>query len=122
MSKIKAQISFAATADLEVVKRQLEKIKTEDQYEFYCGFLPRHIVEDKGFDTSIIDVLEGELGTDLVWVLKDCKTFEEAMTILPGKRREISETVEKIFVLDSKIASGVAEEVKEFTKGKVILL
>lgn len=122
LEKIKVQICFANNANLEKVKEQLEILKKEDKYKFYCCFLPRHIVEEKGFSTDIDDALESILGDDLVWSLKNCKNFEEAMSCMKDARANTVNAVEKVFVLDSGVASGVAEEISLFTNNKVILM
>ena len=120
--KLKVQICFAGNADLTKVKEQLETIKKDQSIEFYCCFLPKHIVIEKGFSTDIVDLLESELGDRLVWQLQDCKTFSEAMNILPEKRIETANLVNRMYVLDSGTAKGVAEEIKLFTQCKVILM
>jgi len=120
--KIKAQICFAGTADLENVREQLKELKNKNEYVFYCCFLPRHIVIEKNFTTDIIDVLEEELGDSLIWQLKDCVSFNEAMLKLPDIRKETANLVNRMFVLDSGTAKGVSEEIKLFTDCKVILM
>lgn len=119
--KIKVQISFAGNADLSKVKSQLEDLK-EENFEFYCCFLPRHIVEQKGFDTAIVDMLENILGDKLHWQLAKYKTFDEAMTYIGKERAIIADTVNRMYILDSKIAKGVTKEIELFTSRKVILL
>ena len=120
--KIKAQICFAKEADLKKVKEQLQQLKAEGTYEFHCCFLPRHIVEEKGWDTEIVDLLEEELGNELVWELEKYENFDAAMGNISGERERVANLVNRMFVLDSKEAQGVAEEIKLFTQCKVILL
>lgn len=120
--KIKAQICFAGTADLKKVEDQLIQLKKEDSFEFYCCFLPRHIVEAKEFNPAIVDLLENTLGDTLTWVFKDYDTFDNVMKDMSIKRKETANLVNRMFVLDSKEAKGVAEEIKLFTECKVILM
>jgi len=120
--KIKAQICFAGTANLEKVKEQLVQLKNENKYEFHCCFLPRHIVVEKGFTTDIIDMLENTLGDDLIWELKEYKSFDDIMKDLYTVREHVANTVNRMFVLDSGTARGVAKEIELFTSAKVIMM
>ena len=121
MNKLKVQISFGKDADLNVVNSQLEKLKEED-YEFYCCFPTRRIVENKNFDTGIVDTLEGTLGDKLHWVLDKYETFEDAMLNIKEKRKELAKVIDKIYVLDSGVNEGIKEEVYEASCGKVVLV
>jgi hypothetical protein len=120
--KIKAQICFAGNANIENVKKQLEQLKAETKYQFYCCFLPKHLVEQKGFSPEIVDTLEEVLGEELVWQLKEYETFEAAMANIEQIRQDTAELVNRMFVLDSGTAAGVAKEVQLFTNAKVILM
>ena len=123
IEKIKAQICFAgATSDLDKVREQLLQLKAEGKYEFYCCFLPRHIVNEKGFSTDIVDVLEESLGEELHWQLGEYENFSKAIAALPEVRKETAYMVNRMFVLDSKQAQGVANEIKLFTECKVIMM
>lgn len=116
-------ISFSKDANLEVVEKQLNMIdNTSEEYEYFCLFLPRHIVESKGLDTNIIDLLERTLGDRLEWVLSGYETFEEAISALTKERQNIIPLMDLMFVLDSNIAFGVTSEINIFTNKKLIIM
>lgn len=127
---IKVQISFAKDADLANVESQLIELASHKNYEFYCCFLPRDIVEEQGFGTQIVDLLDKTLGDRLTYQVSTYKyptakgdsKFQAAMLWMSEIRDITANKVDKLYVLDSKSALGVAEEIKLFTKGRVNLI
>lgn len=125
MEKIKVQISFAGNANLDNVRKQLEELAKNENFVFYTCFLSRRIVEEKALDTKIVDMLSDVLGMRHISVPEDIfgvLDFEEFMKELPSMRTQTADLVDRLYVLDSGTASGVAEEVQLFTNRKVILL
>lgn len=117
---IKVQISFSKDANLENVKQQLLSINNGD-YEFHCCFLPRKAVEEKGWDTAIVDLLEETLGDKLHYQLEKYDTFSDMMSNIETERIEIANLVNRMFVLDSGSAEGVRKEIELFSNAKIIL-
>ena len=122
MTRILVQISFAANANLENVRNQLIELKNEDKYTFASCFLNREMVIEKEFDTKIVDLLEGILGVEYSTKADEYATFSDFMDNIMIARKELADEVNRLFVLDSGTASGVAKEIELFTNAKVILL
>jgi hypothetical protein len=120
--KVKVQICFAKDANLEKVKEQLVKLNSENDFEYYCCFLPRNVVEEKKFDTKIVDMLDEVLGDKLIYMTKDFGDFDNIMKSWPAIRTITANIVNRLFVLDSGCAAGVGAEIELFTNAKVILL
>lgn len=125
MEKIKVQISFAGKANLDNVRKQLEELAKNENFEFYTCFLSKRIVEQKNLDPAIVNMLRDVLGTRHISVPEDIfgvLDFEEFMRELPNMRTQTADIVNRLYVLDSGTVVGVAEEVQLFTNRKVILL
>lgn len=125
MEKIKVQISFAGKANLDNVRKQLEELAKNENFEFYTCFLSERIVEQKNLDPAIVNMLSDVLGTRHISVPEDIfgvLDFEEFMRELPNMRTQTADIVDRLYVLDSGTATGVSEEVQLFTNRKVILL
>lgn len=122
MEKILVQISFAGNADLENVRNQLIKLREEDKYQFVSCFLTRKMVEEKEFSTEIVDMLDEVLGTCHDYAALEYDNFDTFMSNIQDVRQEVANAVNRMFVLDSGTAAGVADEIKLFTDAKVILL
>ena len=122
VEKVKVQICFAGTAYLENVKKQLEELSKNDELEFYCCFLTRKQVEAKGFKLDIVDLLESTLGNRLTFMTNRYDTFDEVMANMTSLRTDTANLVNRLYVLDSGTAKGVAEEISLFTRLKVILM
>lgn len=122
----KVQISFAGDANLTTVRTQLEEIvKNQDYERFYCAFLPRHIVEQKGYSTEIVDMLEEIFGDKLEWVMQYYRTFETCITNMNSKREYVANAVDTMIICNaSHMVTGVAFEKKLFKdkhpKGEII--
>lgn len=118
---MKVQISFAKEANLERVKEQLIDLAKDKSLEFYSCFLPRTVVEEKGFSTDILDTIDEALDGRMNYMLEG-DTFDDVMADLPDRRKVVGALVDKLYVLDSTTASGVADEIAAYTEGRVILL
>lgn len=117
------QVCFTVDSNRDTVRRQLEQLKTESpKAEFISCFLPRHIVEEKNFDTWICDALDGVLGDKHTYAAKDCKNMEEYNHKLEEIRNHVSSSIDKLYVLNSETAIGVATEIQLFTRNRVILM
>lgn len=122
MNKIHVQICFECSADLNKVKEQLTELKNTNQYIFHHCFLSRKHVEEKGFTTDIVDMLDEVLGADQEAHLNKYDTFADAMLHIDKERKEVANGVNRMFVLDSGTAEGIRKEIELFTNMKVILL
>lgn len=106
------QISFAGDADLTVVKSQLAAIKAQyEGNEFVHLFLPRKIVQEKGFPTTIVDMLDEVLCENQSNPLADAANFDEFMSKIDGARLELSTKTDLLIVLGTNLADGVIKEV-----------
>ena len=123
---MKAQISFAGTSDLNLVRKQLEYlVKLHPNFQYYHCFLPRHVVIEKGFSLDIVDLLYEILGDNQVKQMEKFATFKECMDNMYSKRLETSKMVDKMFILgltNEQIAKGVVEEIMMFTNDKCIFI
>jgi hypothetical protein len=118
----KIQISFAGNANLETVEEQLIKLSKMEDVEFYCCFLNRKMVTEKGFNTNIVDLLDRTIGDKITWLADQFPNFNEFMGNLDGARTEVAKIIDHIYVLDSATAKGVSREIELFTMGKVVLM
>lgn len=117
------QISFGATADLGIVKNQLKELKEKfPEANYISCFLPRHIVKEKGFDTSIVDTIDGELGDKHTYAGEKFKDFADFMSNIEDTRITVSSTVDRLAVLDASEAKGVVREIELFTNSRLIMM
>lgn len=119
---IKVQICFSATSNLENVKNQLQDLAANPEFEFYHCFMPRHIVEEKGYDTAIVDMLDEVLKNRMCSPVPMTATFETYIKNINVYREDIANVVNRMYVLDSGTADGIRNEIELFTSRKVIML
>lgn len=106
------QISFAGDADLALIKGQLSDVR--DQFsdaKFAHLFLPRKIVEEKGFNTAIVDMLDEVLGENQYNPLAEAANFDEFMSKIDEERLALAAETSLLVVLGTSIADGVLKEV-----------
>ncbi len=123
MIQIPVQISFSCEANLEKVKEQLTNLK--EQYPFFTFhhcFLSRKQVEEKGFSTNIVDMLDEVLGDNHVSYLDKYETFDEAKAHIKEERLKLSTITSELFVLDSGLADGVKKEIALYSHERVNFL
>lgn len=118
----KIQISFAGNANLENVEKQLKELSKKEDVKFICCFLNRKMVEEKGFTTEIVDLLENIIGDRLIWLADKYKNFDEFMKNIDKARTEVANQIDHLYVLDSETAKGVSREIELFTMGRVVLM
>jgi hypothetical protein len=118
-----AQLSFNKDANLEVIKNQLSYIKEKyPDYRFVVGFLARKHVEEKDFDPAIVNLLETELEGKIIFATSIYDTFAEVTNNLPDIRQTIKNLTSKLFVLDSGINPGVAQEIEFQSDGRIVII
>ena len=107
------QIAFAGDADLSLIRGQLKEVKEKfTNAEFVHLFLPRKIVEEKGFDPKIVDLLDEILGENQHNPLaKEAENFDDFMSKIDEARVELATKTDLLIVLGVDIAAGVIKEV-----------
>lgn len=123
-------ISFPGHANLDLVKEQLKKVfdiedakVDSEEFEYVCLFLPRHVVEEKGIDTDIIDLLSDSFkDRNLSMPLEKYPDYETCMKKLDAEKDKWINMVDVMYVLSVDIAPGVAKEIEIASNGKVKII
>ena len=120
---VDVQICFTLDSDREKVKSQLIDLAKHEDYKFHCCFLPKKIVKENNMDSWIADMFDEVLGDRIVYTLDSMSTnLKEALDQMYTARILTANTVNKLFILDSKDAKGIQDEVTLFTSQKVIYM
>ena len=117
MSKKIMQISFGKDSDLSQIREELTRIKNEysEYYTFAHCFLPRHVVEEKGWSTQILDLLDEVLGKDNHHSkLEEFKTFDECMKNLEDARKSLTNEISCLAILG--LPKGVLAEINTYSR------
>lgn len=125
-NKALIQVSFAGNADLVKIKDQLKQLVQESkekysEVQFAHLFLPRHIVEEKGFSTDIVDLLDEVLGDNQYNPIADSINFNDYMSKLENARFELATMTDSIAVLGVEVAEGVIKEIYAKTSSVIFV-
>jgi len=115
--RINLQLMFSVEHDdMRLVRENLailvnDLIKTGVDYHFYWFGLNRAMVQEKGWSTEAVDILDELGGSRVVYVADD---YESATAYLKGLSQIRANMVSKLYggvLLGLKLPKGVAEEV-----------
>ena len=109
-----------AVAKLKKLKRKLDFIYRD--YTIHSCLLPKHILEEKGFDSRLVDSLINIFGDRYSSELDNEKDFESAMRNLEEHRIKLSKKVDILVILSTAPLSKVAYELELFTENKVMVI
>jgi hypothetical protein len=120
------QVSFDKDADLELVEKQLAKLVEEwteesgDNWVISTGFLPRKVIEAKGWSTAIHDMFDRVIPEGhILHVNQSFETLEECMANLEETRRIIANGTTRLYVLGTKLNPGVVAEINARASGSI---
>lgn len=124
----KLWVVFSYTEDakeLEIINTKLLQFVDEnkDNYEYKCLFLPRKVVEAKGFKTDLVEVLE-HCGTDIEFVLNKYDTFQECMDNMNKERKMLSKKADKILAVlpTVNVSNTFKVEIPQFVDNRIIFI
>lgn len=121
--KLQVWICFGGDSNLATVEEGLKKITARDNIEnYHLCFLSRRIVNEKGFSTDIVDLLEKYLGDKAIWHLDKYENFETAIANINKERVIVAKLVNKLVVLDSRNAKGVCAEIIAYSEKDIEML
>lgn len=121
-------IVFSGTEDdkeLDIIKTKLSKFiesNKEMPYKYKCLFLPRKVVEQKGFKTDLVDILNN-CGANIEFILDKYNSFEECMDNINKERIELSKESDKILsIIPTENISNMYKELSLFVERKIIFI
>ena len=124
---MKIQICASAKTKEETEKAviKIQKLKGElesmygNNYTLHSCLLPKHILKERGFDSTLVDTLINTFGDRYSTELENEKDFNTAIPKLDNYRKELSKKVDRLIIVSSTPLSKVALELQLFTENKV---
>lgn len=120
------QVSFDKDADLEIVEKQLLQLTVDwntegTDWTVVTGFIPRDIIEAKGWSTAIHDMFDRVIPLNKIYHENGTyDTLEECMANIDNTRSFISATTSRLYVLGVKMNPGVVAEINERSSEPII--
>lgn len=119
------QVCFQVKDDTHnnMVIEKLQELKgriTEEDLVISCH-LPKHIIEEKGFDPKMTDALNSTFAGQYKCYTK-ADTFAEAMKNINSFREKAAYDADKIFIIGEQSIANIALEIELFTNSMVEFL
>lgn len=123
--KIQICVSAKTEEETEEAVTKIQKLKQEldfmynGNYTVHSCLLPKHILEEKGFDSRLVDSLIKTFGDKYSTELENEKDFNSAIKNLDDYRKSLSKKVDRLVIVSCTPLSKVALELQLFTENKV---
>lgn len=108
-----------AVCKIKKLKDKLDGIYGKNNYTLHSCLLPKHILTEKGFNSTLVDTLIETFGDRYSSELDGEKDFDSAIAKLDGCRKELSKKVDNLLIISTTPVSKVALELQLFTENKV---
>lgn len=99
------------------IKDELDTELGAGNYQIYSCHLNKKIVEQKGFDPTMINFLHNTFGDNYINMC-DAETFDEAMENMNIFRIAVASSVDRLYLIKLEIGN-IALELELFTNKKV---
>ena len=123
----KIQICASAKTKEETEKAVSKIIKLKDEldelygkdYTVHSCLLPKHILKEMGFDSTLVDALINTFGDKYSTELENEESFDSCCKKLDEYRLKLSKKVDRLVIVSTTPLSKVAYELELFTENKV---
>ena len=124
---MKIQICASAKTKEETEKAVSKILKLKDEldklygnnYTVHSCLLPKHILKEMGFDSTLVDALINTFGDKYSTELENEESFDSCCKNLDMYRLKLSKKVDRLVIISTTPLSKVAYELELFTENKV---
>ena len=124
---MKIQICASAKTKEETEKAVSKILKLKDEldklygnnYTVHSCLLPKHILKEMGFDSTLVDALINTFGDKYSTELENEESFDSCCKKLDEYRLKLSKKVDRLVIISTTPLSKVAYELELFTENKV---
>ena len=125
LTKIQICVSAKTEEETKIAVCKIKKLKNKldvlysGNYTLHSCLLPKHILTEKGFNSTLVDTLIETFGDRYSSELDGEKDFDSAISKLDDYRKGLSKKVDNLFIISTTPVSKVALELQLFTENKV---